>query len=393
MFCANARTWPGHLNAFVLFVALLVGYHGPTSAEDLYAPRTDWSSFSGGKLNISGFIYRDLNRNGIYDLEDPPIEGVAVKMTNAYGREVIKWTNSNGFANFSMSARESSADIANAGTYNFEVMIPRGWETTTPGMVNQVKTFEVFPGAVADMIATVPFVAVGLAPKLQISGSVSLEETKDFTVFATSPSGTKGEVTVDSDGQFTIPASPGNWTIAFERAEPHLALERYVQIETVPVQLSDISAEPKDPPLAGAAVVVDFESVTQNPIREIPSGVGGLTWWNFVCLRRSPAYSNGLVSGNYVAYNSSGHPGRISDDKPFDFVGGYFSVSWKHANGETLNLWAWKDGILKYSDKVTLSNLGPIWFQADYQDIDRLDIYTTHYWQLVMDDLAFRTSP
>jgi hypothetical protein len=30
-----------------------------------------------------------------------------------------------------------------------------------------------------------------------------------------------------------------------------------------------------------------------------------------------------------------------------------------------------------------------VWFQADYADIDRLDLATDRYWQFVTDDLHF----
>ncbi len=39
-------------------------------------------------------------------------------------------------------------------------------------------------------------------------------------------------------------------------------------------------------------------------------------------------YRRSRTSGEFVAYNSSGHPAAISSDEPFDFVGGYFGVAW-----------------------------------------------------------------
>src|SRR5690606_17665373 len=138
-----------------------------------------------------------------------------------------------------------------------------------------------------------------------------------------------------------------------------------------------------------SATVVDFEDVTEKGIREIPSGLGGLMWWNLVALKVAPSYTNNAASGDYVAYNSSGHPARIWNSEPFTFTGGHFGVAWRRANGETLRLRGWRRGELVYEDEVPLSNLGPIWFQADYRKIDRLDLATEHYWQVVMDDLGF----
>jgi len=39
---------------------------------------------------------------------------------------------------------------------------------------------------------------------------------------------------------------------------------------------------------------------------------------------------------------------------------------------------------------VTLSWLGPVWFAADYRDVDRVRFTTDHYWQFVTDDMQFR---
>ena len=54
----------------LLFTALLCAaalLALPAAAEDYYAPR-DWSKDSKGKMNISAYLFRDMNRNGIYDL-------------------------------------------------------------------------------------------------------------------------------------------------------------------------------------------------------------------------------------------------------------------------------------------------------------------------------------
>jgi hypothetical protein len=145
-----------------------------------------------------------------------------------------------------------------------------------------------------------------------------------------------------------------------------------------------------DRPQARVLSIVDLESVSEKDIKEMPNGVGGLSWWNFVVLEVATSYANGAHSGNHIAYNSSGHPARIYHDAPFDFVGGFFAVAWARSNGETLHLRAWRGDELVNSDTIMLSNLGSVWFDADYRGITRLDIHTEHYWQFVSDDLTFR---
>jgi hypothetical protein len=357
------------------------------SAQDLYAPRTDWSSFTGGDLNISGFVFRDVNRNGIYDLDDPPMEGIATRMTSPQGNSLIRWTNSNGFANFSMSARDPDADVSNPGLYDFDVIVPGGWELTT-GNAHQAKRFQVTPGAVADMSADPPFFPVGVAPTLTIDGTVSATGKEGGSVSVRSPSGEWHQIALQGVRQFRIPVRPGEWEVAIDYDDERQSVSRSVTVTDFPVQLSVAgNGRVVDPP--GAATVIDFEDVTEKSIREMPNGVGGLMWWNMVALEVARSYNNNVVSGNYVAYNSSGHPARIWSPASFDFVGGHFGVAWQRAHGETLHVQGWRRGELIYEDSITLSYLGPVWFQADYRDIDRLDLATDRYWQFVADDLSF----
>jgi hypothetical protein len=51
---------------------------------------------------------------------------------------------------------------------------------------------------------------------------------------------------------------------------------------------------------------------------------------------------------------------------------------------------AYRGEELVAEDSFALSHLGPVYFQADYLDISRLELTTAHYWQFVVDDLAIR---
>jgi hypothetical protein len=369
--------------------ALAVGalsFAAVASAQELYAPRTDWSSFTGGDLNISGFVFRDVNRNGIYDGEDRTMELVATRMTSPQGETLIRWTNFNGFANFLMDAGNPEADIPNPGLYDFEVIVPPGWEATT-GNVVQTKRFSVTPGAVADMSADPPFHPVGLAPTLTIGGTVPTTDA-ETRVSVRPPSGEWGQMGRAGITQFNIPAEPGEWQIRMESDDGRQSVTRSVTVTEFPVQLSAGGTGAVEQP--GDEVVIDFDDVTSRDIKEMPNGVGGLMWWNMIAYGAGqPAYTNNLVSGEFVGYNSSGHPARIWSPEPFSFVGGHFGVAWHRAHGETLRLRGYRRGELVYEDAITLSYIGPVWFQADYADIDRLDLATDRYWQFVTDDLHF----
>ncbi|MEX0923303.1 MAG: hypothetical protein WDZ84_11045 [Rhodovibrionaceae bacterium] len=357
----------------------------PAAAEDFYAPR-DWSVASGGKMNISGFLFRDINRNGSYDLPDRPMEDIAVEMTGPRGEHHIQRTNSNGFANFSMSKDNDEAIITEPGDYAFDVIVPEGWSVTT-GNTLQVKSFHFLPGAVGDMIADPPFVAVGLVQDLRVFGR--LPEASAGTEITLDSGSVQRDVTLQADGSFSAEVEQGAWSLSVRDGASGATVTRAFTVTDTPVQLSGILFGDREPSQAPSRLV-DFEDVTDKSIREMPNGVGGLSWWNVVALEVAIAYTNNAVSGHYVAYNSSGHPARIYHDTPFDFVGAYFGIAWRRANGETLQLRGWRGEELVYEDSIVLSYLGPIWFTADYRGITRLDLQTEHYWQFVTDDMEFR---
>ena len=132
--------------------------------------------------------------------------------------------------------------------------------------------------------------------------------------------------------------------------------------------------------------------------KKIPNKHLGLNWDYLLAVDNQqyngPGYVNGLTSGHAVAYNSSGHPVTISalEGEVFDFVGGYFSVAWNNAQGETLDIAAWRGDERVATHELKLSYLGPVWLDADLRSIDKLTLTSRHYWQFVADDLRFRVS-
>ncbi|TIT79193.1 MAG: hypothetical protein E5W57_07990 [Mesorhizobium sp.] len=144
--------------------------------------------------------------------------------------------------------------------------------------------------------------------------------------------------------------------------------------------------------------VVGFDDLMTTPgVFEVPSGYGGLDWYNLVAMHQrftaGPGYINTTMSGEFIAYNSSGHPAQVFSDKPFDFTGAYFGAGWDDAEGETLILKAWRGDEPVYEDQLALSANGQVYFAADYRRITRLEIRTQHYWQAAIDGFAYRTGP
>jgi hypothetical protein len=383
----NRKVWLWVTFSWMFFLSVFDA--SAQTQEPYYAKRTVWDSYTGGDLNISGFVFRDLNRNGIYDLADRPMANVVFELVGPAGLQAITRSNINGFANFRMSALMKDADIVERGSYEYRTKIPPGWILTTGNAV-QSTSFEIFPGSPADMVSSTPASPVGLAPILRIEGRAATP----VTLLATAPNGTKRPVILDDDGHFTIPATPGSWLLQIIDKLNGRQVQRAVIVGRVPIRLSTISfSNLTRDRTARVNHTVQFDDLIKAvSIVEIPTGYGDLGWHNWVVTHRlmygGEGYINTTNSGEFVAYNSSGHPVRIYREKPFDFRGGYFGVAWANAEGETLTIRAWRNNELIYEDSLPLSTLGPTFFDADYRSVTRIEFATSHFWQFVCDDLS-----
>jgi hypothetical protein len=99
---------------------------------------------------------------------------------------------------------------------------------------------------------------------------------------------------------------------------------------------------------------------------------------------------NNTVSGQFMAYNSSGHPGWISKPSPFHFLSVHVAVS--HPEGEAGNviLEGYRNDEIVYAEQLRLSSLTPVHFLANWLDIDKLVFRHNYFWQVVIDDLELQ---
>jgi hypothetical protein len=378
-----------------LFLAKLLRPRPETGPEPrsenpsaFYQKRAKWDELSGGgaNINISVFAFRDLNRNGEYDLEDGPLAGVAFELLGPDNKRDVQRSNINGFCNFQMSVDTKE------GNYAYRALTPPGWKLTTHNEVQRT-SFQIKPGSVGDMISTTPADPVGFAQSLTIAGRVDVPSTGTMKVVATSPSGTTVDVSLDKEGTFLMPAERGTWLI--EAINPSGAIaKRAVNVDKAPVVLSQTTFGQPDLGVAPRTLTLGFDDlITPNSIVELPGGYGGLEWRNWVVTHKEayggPGYVNNTMSGEYVVYNSSGHPTKVFAEKQFDFLGGYFSIAWEDAEGETLRIEGWRGDELVYQDEIELSALGPVYFDANYANVTVVKFSTRHYWQFVGDDLTF----
>lgn len=366
------------------------------SHDSDWYPERRWDDRPPGDLNISVFVYRDRNRNGIYDIDDLPMASVAVLLERPDSELRMERSNTNGYANFKVSAGNPAIDIGRPDTeYRFVVLPPPGWSVTS-GNARQSARFELLTGAPAGMVTTTPPVVIGLAPAPTVSGSVAATNAATARIFALGPEDGRRTVDVATDGSFSFTAEAGPWRLISEHEGEARVLHEF-DVWDAPVLLSRTDLTNQPMPEKPYAMTVDFEGFDRSILEKLATGYRGLDWDYLLAVDnqhyRGPGYANTLSGGSAVGYNSSGYPVTVRGLRPnerFDFVGAYFGVAWPQAEGEMLTLEAWRGDEQVHSDRIRLSHLGPLWFQADYRDIDRLRLTTDHYWQFTTDDMRFR---
>lgn len=371
--------------------------------DGLYAPR-NWRRAAPSPLNISLFTFSDRNRSGRYDVGDQPLANVAVRLRRPGGAMHLARSNVNGFANFAMQLGGDDVSVSTPGAdYEFEVLVPPEWRVTSDNSRQKVR-FRAVAGSISGLGAEQPPAAVGLAPPPRIFLSLPDSDagtslTLTASLLADMPASPDAIEGMPKAGELAITAAPGTWRTRLH-SDTGTLWDREVQLRYAPVQLSRQPPAPEDTaqaPVPSTAVRVDFDDQQRSYIEKLPNGYAGLSWDYLLAVDNQfyegPGYVNGLTSGANVAYNSSGHPVTIRADGAdgrFDFVGAFFAAAWPEAEGETLIVTAWRDLQEVARDTITLSHLTPLYFQADYQDISRLELRTEHYWQFVTDDMDFR---
>jgi len=352
-----------------------------------YVYQTFWRKAENG-LNISCFAYRDINRNGRYDMEDRPHAGLTVVLTRPDGRTFAESSNLAGFTNFVMSRGSGNAVIREEGDYLIEVRPAAGWIVTSEPM-RQTGRFKFIPEAPAGIVAEDGFEPVGIAPQLTLSGAGAAVGG----LTAVDPLGVSREIAVTADGHFQFPVESGVWTL-LAKDDSGRTRSRAVKVGNEAVVVSRWIADDV-PSLKTEKRVADFDTLTpSDTLYEIPRGYGGLEWINWVATHhkfyKAAGFVNGTVSGEYSAYNGSGHPAQIESEVLFDVIGLHVGVVWPDAEKYEVVIRAWRGMELVHEDRLLGFTFGSVYFNADYRSITRFEIASAAYWQVVVDDLEYR---
>jgi hypothetical protein len=293
----------------------------------------------------------------------------------------------------------SGSAIVQPGVHKAKAFLPAGWVSTTPSSVSQEVTFLAKSDAGSGLVPKQPCAHIGVAPQLIIAGTVRAisQSLKSIEVIARNSLGTALPVELSEQGFYQFEAQSGIWEITFTDKATGAVITRKVEVRDAGVILSSVAQglSYADSTL-GPATLVDFDALmTSDAILEIPNGYGGLDWSYWVASNNrfydGNGYINGTVSGDFIAYNSSGVPATISRAEPFDFLGSYVAAAWPR--GETdgnVTVQGWRDGKVVYEDTFRLWNAGGVYFQADYQQVDKVTFSHSVYERVVLDNISYR---
>ena len=348
-----------------------------------------------GHINISAFAYRDINRNGVYDLGDRPYAGLKVALRHPEKEEPVEVTsNIGGFANFEMSLNNPEHHIDVPGTYRVSAAPGNTCEITSGNSEQSLKVRTLI-GSPGGMFVEETLTPIGVAPKLTISGQL-FELPPETVLLAVHEQEKERRVDIQKTGHFSFPAQKGNWTLEVKFPDARV-LTRKLRIDNYPVYLSRWTPGAQHAEReADQGRVIHFDDLTRSDtLHEIPNQYGDLKWTNWIATHQKlyggVGYINNTTSGEYLAYNSSGHPATIHSDTPFQFIGGYFGVAWPQAESGDVFVAAWRGEELLYEDQFRCSTERPVYFSANYKDVTKIEFSTDRYWQFTMDDVAVRT--
>ncbi|PRY73886.1 hypothetical protein CLV76_1267 [Marivita geojedonensis] len=378
------RIRPSAKNLIFVIANLLIAAGATAETQNPYALNTTWET-KYKTFNMSSFAYMDRNENGSYDLGDQPLAGI-IFVLEKDGQELWRVaSNENGFANFAGSRVTDEAPIYELGDYSFTALVPPDWRVTS-GNTSQIRKFIDVPGASMGGGLDEMMNPVGLVPPKEIRGraEVGTELRISGPGFSSHP------IEISETGQFRITVP--------ERGRYELTsgtFKRLVEIEEYPVNIGNLR---ETEPVSGRLLTLTFDEISQNELRKVPSGYGGLEWFNFnaminVFAKSSRGYVNGATSGSFIAYNSSGHPGRISHPDGYDFVEVHLTGAWPDSEGETAIFEFWRGDKKVAEDQVTLSAYSPVRYAPHMSNITSVRISTQHYWQMVLDDLIVGLAP
>jgi hypothetical protein len=367
------------------FHALAEQQPPPEDTSHLYDWVGDWArNDTRGGINLSTFIFMDIDRDGDYTAADKPMAGIITELYRGDEKIAQAYSNSNGWCNFRLSRFEQDAVIREEGAYQFRVAVPKGWRISSNNAQQPLVIKPVY-GSIGGMGAERMPDPIGLMPILSVQGQVSNGKAGQAVYLRDAVTGAEWQAALDDALHFYFEDVP-----AAEYSLHYASRVLPVSVSRFPLHLGDVSA---DRAISAPNQIAHFDDIEGGGLRKVPHGYAGVRWFNLNAMRKgftanSVGYINGTISRDFHAYTSSGHPARIYADAPFALHEMAVSVAWCDAHGETMEVVFYEGEKQVGSDSILLSCLAPVIYRPERENITAIDLRTKHYWQAVLDDVA-----
>jgi len=361
------------------------------NADTVYEVPSTWP--------VSCFAYRDDNLNGKYDMADRPYAGLYVEISRPDGSIASNNANIAGFTNFHVGRGvPDEAEFFEVGSHSVEAFPPAGWKITSDMSPNESLNTVADLNVGGKMTLTPPCAHIGVGADIQVSGMVALGDDfghSDVSLKISGSNAQERDVIISSSGQYRFPSEPGQWQLTATNKKTGAQTLREFQVDLASVVLSEISFEASPSPRTGENITINFDDVTtSDTLYEIPSGYYGLDWLYWVSTHNKFyggwGYINGAISGEFIAYNSSGFPGSFASKEGFDFIGSYLTAAWPRGEQDSVIVRAWRGGELVHEDRVAISPAGPVYFAADYRNVEKVEFHLENRERIVIDDISIR---
>lgn len=348
---------------------------------------------------VSCFVYRDDNLNGLYDMPDRPYAGLFVEITRPDGSKASNISNIAGFANFTVGkGLQDEAEFFEVGSHGVEAFPENGWKITSDMEPNNDLRTIAESNVGGEMVLTPPCAHIGVGADITVSGVVALNdgvEYQDISLEISEGRAPRRSVNIGSSGQYRFPAQPGEWLLTATNKKTGEQSSRQFEIDATSVVLSEVSFENVRPEKDQSLLTINFDDVTtSDTLYEIPSGYHGLDWLYWISTHnkfyQGAGYVNGATSGEFIAYNSSGFPASFASAEGFDFVGSYITAAWPRGKQGPVIVRAWRDSELVHEDHVSIAPSGPVYFMADYRDVEKVEFSLENQERIVIDDVSIR---
>ena len=370
------------LTVFCLMAALSSNLSYASSPDaHLYLP-SQHKSIVDHTVNISAFVYRDNNVNGVYDLGDLPMSGIYVGLNHNQKRIFFSKTNNAGFANFKTSAVKKNAVIKKAGLYEFVMLMPNKWRVTS-GNEKQTVAIQADDKKITGLTLVDYLKPVGLTPIKVIQGRYDFDKQGVLSLLKGNELVTELSMTPNQTFEFEV--DQGEYTLTSQ------GTSRIVGVTNTSVYVGGLQS--------GQSTSTDqkritFDDLVDYPLFKIPNGYAGIDWQDINIIRRDHGkgnnlgYINGVMSGEYLAYTTQYRPGEVFSKQPFDFHGVYLTTAWQEAEGVEVKVEIWRDEQKVAEDVFNLSALGPIHYQPNISDVTRIRFTSMNGMQVVFDDMT-----